>query len=204
MGPGERSVSGGVGGDGGGSRGLSVHRLRVTLLDVEPPVWRELRVPSAVPLSTLHAVVQIAFGWQDIHLHEWRVGGRTFVPSGEERWGEEDLGDESTTLLGELAPVETVLRYDYDFSDGWELVVEVLAVEPYDPRRVPLAVLDGARLAPPEDCGGPVGYEHLLDAYDDDADPEHDEVVAWLGVGFDPEHLDLDALNGRLASLWRP
>jgi hypothetical protein len=181
---------------------LTVHELRVTLLDVVPTVWRQIRVPSALPLSTVHAVIQIAFGWEDRHLHEWRVGEVTYGLSDEDSWGE-DLADESSALLGELAPEDSVLHYDYDFGDGWEHLVEVSAVVPYDGNVAPVACLAGARACPPEDCGGPSGYEHLLDALRDPDDAEHDEVVEWLGDRFDPAAFDLQSVNHRLEQLWR-
>ncbi len=182
--------------------GLSVHELRVTLLDVSPPVWRRLRVPSAITLSALHRVLQVALGWQDAHLHEWRIGERTFGLSDEPSWGEE-LEDESSAILGDLAPPDSVVHYDYDFGDGWEHLVEVVAVKAFDPGEPPIAVLDGARAAPPEDCGGPSGYEHLLDALADEDDPEHEELIASFGDSFDPGHFDLQAVNRHLEGMWR-
>jgi hypothetical protein len=181
---------------------LTVHEMRVTLLDVNPPVWRQIRVPSALPLSTVHAVIQIAFGWEDRHLHEWRVGDITYGLSDEDSWGE-DLHDESTALLADVAPVDSLLRYDYDFGDGWEHLVEVTAVLPYSGQVVPVACLGGARACPPEDCGGPFGYEHLLDALRDPDDAEHEDVVEWLGDHFDPAEFDLASTNHRLDQLWR-
>ncbi len=181
----------------------TVHDLRVTLLDVSPPVWRRLRVPSTVTLSALHGILQVAFGWQDCHLHEWRAGERTFGPPEEESWGDQ-LEDESAAVLGEVAGADCVLHYDYDFGDGWEHIVEVLAVAPYDASQPPLAMLDGARAAPPEDSGGPIGYEHLLDVLADEDDPEHDDMLEWVGDAFDPEELDRAGVNRRLESLWRP
>ena len=87
--------------------GLTVHVLRVTLLDVSPLVWRLLRVPSAVRLSVLHAVLQVAMGWEDRHLHQWRVGDDVYASADEEDWGE-DLADEATAVLGEIAGVDSV------------------------------------------------------------------------------------------------
>jgi hypothetical protein len=181
---------------------LTVHEMRVTLLDVSPPVWRQIRVPSALPLSTVHAVIQIAFGWEDRHLHEWRVGDITYGLSDEDSWGE-DLRDESTALLADVAPVDSLLRYDYDFGDGWEHLVEVTAVHPYSGQVVPVACLGGARACPPEDCGGPFGYEHLIDALRDVDDAEHEDVVEWLGDHFDPAEFDMASVNNRLDQLWR-
>jgi Plasmid pRiA4b ORF-3-like protein len=180
----------------------TVHLLRITLMDVTPPVWRLLRVPSATPLSVLHGIVQVAMGWEDRHLHEWRVGDRTLGSAEEEDWGDE-IEDESEYELGELAGPDSVLHYDYDLGDGWEHLVEVVGVEPYTATVPPVEVLDGSRSAPPEDSGGPSGYEHLLDALADPADPEHDEVVAWLGDSFTPEEFDIHGVNHRLESFWR-
>jgi hypothetical protein len=181
---------------------LSVHHLTVTLLDVTPPVWRRLVVPSAVALSTLHAIVQIAMGWEDAHLHEWEVGEVTYGSPEEERWGE-DLADESQAILGEVAPLDASLTYRYDFGDGWEHLVTVEAVEPYDARTPPVVCVAGARACPPEDSGGPFGYEHLLDALADPADPEHEEMQRWVGDSLDPDRFDRVAVNAALEAFWR-
>ncbi len=193
-----------VNGHGGDDRtiALTVHELRITLLDVSPPVWRLVRVPSALPLSTVHAIVQVALGWEDRHLHEWRVGDVTYGLSDEENWGEE-LADESAAILADVAPADSVLRYDYDFGDGWEHVVEVMSVTPYNADVPPVACLAGAMACPPEDCGGPPGYEHLVDALRDPSDAEHEEVVAMLGDSFSPNVFDLTSVNHRLEALWR-
>ncbi|MGI8492500.1 MAG: plasmid pRiA4b ORF-3 family protein [Acidimicrobiales bacterium] len=183
--------------------GLTLHRLRVTLLDVTPPVWRELWVPSAVALSVLHRVLQVALGWEDRHLHEWDIDGVSYGPPDEEDWGDE-LDDESRALLADVAPVDSAFLYLYDFGDGWEHLVEVQGIEPYDATVVPLACVAGERACPPEDCGGPSGYEHLLDALGDPDDPEHDAVVEWAGEGFDPAEFDRQSVNARLVALWQP
>lgn len=181
----------------------TVHLLRITLLDVTPPVWRTLRVPSTVPLSVLHAVVQVAMGWENRHLHEWRVADATYTGGDEEDWGE-GAEDESKVLLADIAPADSALHYDYDFGDGWEHLIEVVDVEPYDATEPPLAVTDGARSAPPEDCGGPTGYEHLLDALSDPDDPEHDDMVEIYGDVFHPEEFDRRRVNAVLEVFWRP
>ena len=175
----------------------------MTLLDVTPPVWRRLRVPSVITLAGLHLVLQVAMGWEGSHLHQWQVGDLTYGPPDEESWGE-PLADESAAVLGQVAPLDSALQYDYDLGDGWEHLVEVEAVEPFDGTVVPVACVDGARACPPEDCGGPSGYEHLLDALADPEDLHHDEVVTWVGDRFEPERFERAAVNRRLETLWRP
>ncbi len=55
-----------------------IYQLKVTLLDTKPPIWRRLLVPAGLTLETLHDVLQVAMGWTDSHLHEFRVGKKRF------------------------------------------------------------------------------------------------------------------------------
>ena len=87
------------------------------------------------------------------------------------------------------------MDYAYDFGDGWShrLTVEkVLAPEPGGsyPRCV-----SGRRACPPEDVGGPWGYDEFLAAMTDPAHPEHAERREWMGGPFDPAAFDLDAVE---------
>ena len=48
--------------------------LKVTLDDIEPPIWRRLDVPASVTLARLHDVCQVALGWTNSHLHMFEIG----------------------------------------------------------------------------------------------------------------------------------
>jgi len=74
-----------------------VFDLRVTLRHIEPAVWRALRVPADVPLVVLHEILQIAFGWQNSHLHDFRVG--------DIRFGMADIDDEMFSVDERAAPL---------------------------------------------------------------------------------------------------
>jgi hypothetical protein len=64
--------------------------------------------------------------------------------------------------------------------------------------------LAGARRCPPEDCGGPYGYQELLEALRDPTNPQHTEMRAWIAdlygseARFNPEAFSLDAINESL------
>ena len=62
--------------------------------------------------------------------------------------------------------------------------------------------LDGERAAPPEDCGGIPGYKELLEALRDPRHPDHLDLTRWAGK-YDPESVDLEFINRRLARLPR-
>ncbi len=91
--------------------------------------------------------------------------------------------------------------YIYDFGDDWlhQIVVEQIG-EP-DPKLTYPNCIEGKRACPPEDCGGPPGYERLLEILGDPKHEEHDDMVDWLGKKFDAEKLDLARANKELRKL---
>lgn len=51
-----------------------IARLKIQLDDMDLPVIRRVEVPLAIRLADLHLVIQIAMGWQNDHLYEFRLG----------------------------------------------------------------------------------------------------------------------------------
>jgi len=51
----------------------TIATLRIDLLDSDPPIWREVEVPTAITLRQLHAIVQAAMEWEDAHLWEFTI-----------------------------------------------------------------------------------------------------------------------------------
>jgi hypothetical protein len=173
--------------------------LRITLQHTEPPVWRLIHVRAWLSLAELHEVIQLAFGWKNCHLHEFYSGGIRFGSGNEEE--PELLVDERAAPLGAVAQVGGELLYHYDFGDDWEhrIVVENVIANSGDV----VACAGGERACPPEDCGGPPGYENLCRVLADRSDPEHASMKRWAGPRFNPEQFDLAVVNKRLATLSR-
>jgi Plasmid pRiA4b ORF-3-like protein/Domain of unknown function (DUF1841) len=174
----------------------AVYQVKVTLHGAKPPIWRRLRLPAATTLAQLHQVIQVAFGWEDAHLHAFEVGGRRYSRPDFELWDE--AADEGKVRLQDLAARPGArLRYTYDFGDSWEHDVLVEDILPAD--GVPHAVcLAGRRAGPPEDCGGVWGYAELCDILADPDHPDHGERVEWLGHPYDPAAFHKDAVNKSL------
>jgi len=174
-----------------------LYQLKVTLRGIRPPVWRRLLVRGNLTLNRLHNVLQIALGWTDSHLHQFRVRGKIYgVPDPEgPDWGTATL-DERRVKLASVAPAErTRFIYEYDFGDGWEHEVLVEKILPPDADAELPVCLAGRRACPPEDCGGIWGYENLLRVVADPEDPEHGEMLEWLGGAWDPEEFDPAMVN---------
>lgn len=168
-----------------------VHRLKVSLRGVRPPVWRRIEVRSATNLHQLSAELEAAMGWFGGHLHSFEIDGDIYqLPDGED-FGWRPMKDERRATVAKVLPqVGMKMRWDYDFGDGWQHNITVEAIEPAAARDVYPRCLTGRRACPPEDCGGPWGYRILLDALTDRDHPEHQTMTEWAPPGFDPARFD--------------
>jgi hypothetical protein len=63
------------------------------------------------------------------------------------------------------------------------------------------AYVDGQRACPPEDCGGPWGYEELIAILADPAHPERVERLEWIGRPFDPDAFDASDFEDNLRNM---
>lgn len=183
-----------------------IYQLKVPLLDTRPPIWRRLLVPAGLTLEQLHDVLQVAMGWDDSHLHDFRIGQKRFgKPDPNDRlMGLPAVANERTMhLFTVLGKVGAKAVYTYDLGDSWEHAIVVEKVLPLEPG-VPYPICVGGKLqGPPEDCGGIPGYYNLLEAIRDPAHDEHEEMLDWIGGDFDPEAFSVDDVNQRLAPLQR-
>jgi hypothetical protein len=177
-------------------RGVVV-RIRASLREVAPEVWRRVVVPADFTLAELHHVLQAAFAWDDRHLHVFEIAGARYGPTHPDQ-PEEELDDSRYRVSDVLRPGPEA-AYEYDFGDSWVHRLQVEAVERADPLLAYPVCTGGARACPPEDCGGPGGYERLLQALADPGHEEHVSLRRWVGGLFDPEGFDLNAVNRELA-----
>lgn len=173
-------------------------RLHVELEGVAPRVWRKLLVPSSVALADLHTALNEAMGWTNSHLHQFILRDRRFGDVTMPDAGELDFEDERKVRLDALIGEGQSIGYEYDFGDGWRHHVEVEKKLPLDHRLSYPLCLGGARACPPEDCGGPGGYEHLLGILRDGKNREYDDTITWVGGHFDPEGFDVNRTNAAL------
>jgi Plasmid pRiA4b ORF-3-like protein len=94
-----------------------VAELKVSLARFRPPVWRRVQLPVTATLGDLHDVIQVLFGWDGDHLHEFRVGKKRYSDSFANLEGAE--GEETVRLRDAFAGGGKV-KYTYDFGTEWE------------------------------------------------------------------------------------
>lgn len=187
-----------------------LYRIRVTVAESDPEIWRLLEVSGGLTLAQLHQVIQVSVGWRGSHLH-------LFVSADGRRWLDQRSLDEAleggleddAVLAHVLSEESGPLTYEYDFGDSWDHLIELIEVLPPEPAAPRARLIRGERRGPLEDSGGIGGYQELLAIL---ADPRHDRHVSaqdwveatlgpWQGP-FDPERLDADAVNRALCRLF--
>jgi hypothetical protein len=139
----------------------AVYQIKIVLRECSPLIWRRLLVPSDTTIAELHTIVQTAMGWEDVHLHRFRIHGKEY---GLYRDGGIWFADDPRQVIladFKLRPGERFV-YEYDLGDFWQHDLRLEHVLPPDPRKTYPMCIGGAGDCPPEDCGGPPGYERLL------------------------------------------
>jgi len=174
-----------------------LYEIRIGLSEIEPPIWRVIRVPSRTSLRRLHRILQRTMGWRDYHLHLFYVDGkRCGEPSIE--WEMEVRDSRKMTLEEVFCGGRQSFLYEYDLGDSWMHEITLLGTAEGDER---LSCTAGARACPPEDCGGPMGYDELLAALSDPSHEEHDAMLEWVGGKFDPNAFSVAAVDRALKRL---
>jgi len=174
-----------------------VYQLKITLRNVQPPVWRRVQVEDCT-LAELHEIIQVAMGWEFSHLYSFEVEGINYGDP-EIIDGQLDMESDRRAKLSRLVRGEKFkFSYTYDFGDNWEHEILVEKMLPSEDGRAYPVCLDGKRAGPPEDVGGAWGYMELIEAVRDPNHQRHEEFQEWFENEFDPEAFNIDAVNLRL------
>lgn len=159
-------------------------QFKVTLLGIDPPVWRRILVPAKYSFWDLHVAIQDAMGWLDYHLHAFRIR-RKHKSRLSEIGIPDDFSDNvepgwEVALADIFSEPGQTAAYEYDYGDGWEHEVLMEGILLKDKGGTYPRCVDGARACPPEDCGGVSGYEELLEILDDPNHADFEGMNTWL------------------------
>ncbi|WP_291585269.1 plasmid pRiA4b ORF-3 family protein [Bacteroides sp.] len=184
------------------------YQFKIQLKGVtKPPVWRKVIVPADFTFLRFHNVIQIAFGWDDYHLFEFEYKEYqgniriTVPPEDDFDFGVKTL-DASKVKLSKIFTENTrKLLYVYDFGDNW---VHEITLEAFlNDKRKEAFCLSGKGNCPPEDCGGPYGYEDMKKVFRTMPDSEEaDGYRDWLELDkdeiWDTTAFNIDEINADL------
>lgn len=101
----------------------TIYQIKVTLIGTRPPIWRRVLVPAELTLAQLHDVLQAVIGWENCHLHEFRIGGHRFgIPDPYDRFmGGPACANERKVRLCDVRDKGGKEEYTYDFGDSWNM-----------------------------------------------------------------------------------
>gem|GEM_PF-130186 len=187
---------------------MMAYELKISIKDINPVIWRRLRIPGNITFQQLHQIIQAAFGWLDYHLYMFEFD-KTIVtfPDDYESDGLYNGNvtelNSLTTKINELFDTNDVCQYEYDLGESWrhEIIIEK-RLKDNEKNAVPVC-LDGARQRPPEDVGGISGYENFLNIIRDQNNPDRKAMLDWAekdtkGRIFDPEYFNINEVNRML------
>lgn len=182
--------------------------LKISLREIEPPIWRRFVVPANITLDRLHDVIQIVMGWMDYHLHEIVIDGKVYTENPEDSTQGAEGGK---CLIGNLIKRKgKSFQYLYDFGDHWEHEVILEDKNYSNPALdVSLICLEGERACPPEDVGGVPGYYEFCEGISDSSHPQYQEFLDWFsdmefyGQGFKSEDFSPEKINVELLKYLR-
>jgi hypothetical protein len=177
--------------------------LKVTLRNIDPPIWRRIIMPRDMTLADVHDAIQAVMEWDGDHMHGFDFGRRRSPVAAMLAELVDEEEQEEMTLDELVKTGMTRFTYIYDFGDSWKHDVLIEKRLPATTATAFPACVAGARKGPPEDCGGLWGYEQLLAAVADPNHPDRKERLEWLGDNYDPEAFSVADADARLARRFR-
>jgi len=147
-------------------------QVKVWLTGISPMVWRRVLVPATFTLRELHGVIQVAMGWEGIHLYDFHLRAV--------RYGSQEVAASSPDVTLAALRLRKGARfiYEYDLNIPWRHEIRIEdRLEPDARKTYPVCTAgDGA--CPPEDCGGPENFmDHRDDWFSFDALEDLDTMV---------------------------
>ena len=100
--------------------------FHISLRGSKPEIWRRVTVPDNIRMDRFNQVIQLAMGWKNAHLHDFRWQQRSIgLITPYDEW-DNDTEDELTIYLSELGLQENdTLFYTYDYGDTWEHFIKL-------------------------------------------------------------------------------
>lgn len=193
-------------------------KLKISLENLPYPCTRKLLVPWNIQMEQLHYLIQISMGWEMAHLYQFvdKKGKDQSIILVQEVMEEFAFGNVPEEKASEFLLKDEFAEkresqpfwYWYDFGDDWWHKVTFLKATKADLKvfkGTPLCV-EGEGSCPPEDIGGPHGFEHFLEVLKGPNNAEKRELKEWMGMSssdkFDEDDVDLDEINDEFEEIF--
>lgn len=180
-----------------------IYQLKIEIKGSQPPIWRRIQVANNTTFSELHDIIQIAFGWkdEDEYEYEFTINKTRVYDFGAEL----DMGDDpgrrdsmETMLDDHVSLINKQFTYTYNLENRWEhaILLEKIISDERDIKH-PVCI-GGERACPPDDCGGILVYQSMLDALSDKNHHQHKFIKKQLGKNWDAGFFNIEHVNNSL------
>jgi len=150
-----------------------IYQIKVVLQGISPMIWRRLLFSSESTVEDLHYTIQLAMGWEDIHLHHFIIYGKQY---GVSRPGGIEFSDfaRDVKLATFRFRITECFLYEYDFSRcptlgtwryWWRHLLRIEAILAPKQNQIYPVCIGGKGVCPPENCGGPWGFMEARQEY---------------------------------------
>ncbi len=110
-------------------------------------------------------------------------------------WGDDTIDARKVSLLSAAQDTGAKsFKYLYDFGDGWVHSIKIERTFPALGMERPM-LIEATGACPPEDIGGPWGYQELLAARTDPTHERHADAAEWLSADYNPGYASFHHLN---------
>lgn len=182
-------------------------QLKIILENTKPEVWRRVLIMEGSSLRTLHYLIQDVFWWKGYHSYMFKIGDDEFSdPEFDDGQG---WLDDSKSKIGKVVGKFPEFNFIYDFGDWWSHKIIFEGLAEVDLKEKYPVCIDGKNAAPPEDVGGPPGFEEFKMAIKDKKHERHEEFLEWYDGGmfqkdFKADWFDLEITNFRIGRREKP
>ena len=168
---------------------MKAYILKLSFEDISPLIWRRVILPADVTFNRLHETIQYVTNFQSGQspYHSFAVEIEdTFITNNAsildeykgKKYGGKVVKQPVRMKIDSFLQKHGSFIYNYDFGDDWKIrVVLEETVEDYYFGYPTL--LDGEGTAPPEDVGGPSGFESFKNIIGDPTHPDYKTTVEW-------------------------
>ena len=143
--------------------------VKVRFKDFKPNTWKDLIVPENITFMELDDILKTLWNFNGRHMSAFIVPKeRKMIMDGDlsrETMMNGDF-DANFTLINDFFEKYDKIMYWYDFTDDWRFDIEIKRKVEYDKKYVTIKRFKG-KYDLIDDCGGPGGYEKILEVADD-------------------------------------
>ena len=169
-------------------------KLKATLRDTDPLVWRTLYFHPESGLEQVSDLLLIAMGWDEENPPFFITNDGPITPE-DDAWHDASLKDY-------LVKHGDLLSYSKESNDEYHIELELIAVVEESVNEQRPRIDAGENQAPPEDIGGLKIYAQHLEAIVNAKHPGNEAAREALGIDFNPTIFNVEILNEEARDLF--